>query len=335
MYAKRGSILIFVLILVIIFGLAFLIYWIAIKNKTANNLSSAPTASTANTALQNTTETWKKFSDVLFDATSTDTHKLADGTYRTYLMQEGQIVYADSKDAITYSAPMPTGITEDAGMMISNPAVIETTPGNWIMIYEMSPIKQPGQKEKMNGKTNQRNLYMATSTDGKNFTKSGIAIDSSKEDNYFASVPDLIKLSDGKIRMYYVSGGEAIGSAISADNGKTWTRETGYRLQNMAVDPDVMLKQINGKDKYVMYYSVLSGPGNKILKSTSADGLNWTEGQTILEATDTNTSIIDPDVVEIDANHYRMLFGEMSGDSATSGAMPKLYYADINTNIFN
>ena len=93
-----------------------------------------------------------------------------------------------------------------------------------------------------------------TSTDGKSFEAGSIAIDSAKEDNYFASVPDLIKTPDGKIRMYYVSGGQAIGSALSVDNGKTWIRESGYRLEDSAVDPDVSYKD----GRWVMYYSVLA-----------------------------------------------------------------------------
>lgn len=329
---QKGSIWIILLVIILIAIIA-VIYWFIMYKFKPISTSNTVTQTSSTTAL----EEWIRSNKVLFNTTSSDTHKLLDGTYRMYFMQNGQIVYADSKNGLNFSNPVSTGIAEEAGKMISNPGVMEISPNNWIMIYEMAPMKTPGEKTGPPGPATQRNLYLAISTDGKTFTNSGTAIDSSKDktDNYFASVPDLLMLPDGKIRLYYVSGGEAIGSAISSDDGKTWKRESGFRLQDKAVDPDVLLQTENGQTKYIMYYSILTGPGNALYKSISTDGLTWTKGVKVLSAKDNNTSIIDPDVMEITPGQYRMFFGEMTGDSTTGQATPNLYFADTNNDIFN
>jgi hypothetical protein len=228
-----------------------------------------------------------------------------------------------------------TGVTEDVGKIISNPSVLNISDGSWIMVYEQQPPQGVNSSPTIPSPSSQRDLYLATSTDGKSFSKVGIAIDSSKEDNYFASVPNLVLLPDGKVRMYYVSGGEAIGSAISSDNGKTWKREAGYRLSDKAVDPDVIYKDENGTKTWVMYYSTLTGPGNALYKTTSDDGLTWKKGQAILKPLDSQTTIVDPDVVNLYGDNYRMYFGEAkeSGSNSGQGSQFNLNYADTGKEI--
>lgn len=288
-------------------------------------------------------ETWEKNKTVLFEnTTSTDTHKLDDGTFRMYLMGQGGINYADSKDATTFETPQSTGVTESQGKFLSNPSVLKIADNNWIMVYEEAPMQQPGQKQGPPGPESQRNLMLATSTDGKSFTKAGMAIDSSKEkdDNYFASVPDLVKTPDNKIRLYYVCGGEAVCSAIS-DDGKAWTRETGIRMGDKAVDPDVLYKD----GKWVMYFSVLTGDNNRFYRAISTDGLKWTKGPEVLKPDSEQGAIVDPDVVPIgipvtgtfQVFKWRMFFGEMaSGEGQMGGpAQINLYYADFEGDIFD
>jgi hypothetical protein len=322
------------IIVIVIMALVLLGYFYY-KNKKIKLIStSSPSESPSATISVKPEEKWVKSDKVIFEATSSDTHKLSSGSYRMYLMLNGNIVYSESSDAKNFQIPVDTGITESNNRMISNPSVLEINSDNWIMVYEEQPIKVKGQTDTLPGPNSQRNLYLATSNDGKNFQKAGIIIDSSKEDNYFASVPDLVKLPDGKIRMYYVSGGDSIGSAISSDNGLTWKRESGYRLTNNAVDPDVLIKKLDDQTSWVMYYSELTGANNRIYKSTSNDGLNWSQGIIVLAPSTSGNTVIDPDVVEIDSNHFRMFYGEMAGDSTTSLSQPMLYYADFNGNIF-
>lgn len=261
--------------------------------------------------------------------TSTDTHKIVDNLYRIYFMENRGISFAESTDGITFGSSQPTGVKEEDGKMISNPAVLEISTVKWIMIYEMAPIRKPDQPDKTPpGPSTQRNLYLATSTDGKSFKATGIAIDSAKDDRYFASVPDLIKTPDGKIRMYYVSQGDAIGLAISIDEGKTWTREVGFRLKDMAVDPDVLYKD----GKWIMYYSILDPVKNALYKATSTDGLNWVN-QTKLFSSTTNGVVVDPDVFETSANNYVMFFGQSVSGGSTGGEQINLYRATYSGEI--
>ncbi len=318
-----NKVLIIVLIVVILGGVGFFAYWYLIKQ------SSTSTQTTTTPA---ETETWVKNKTVLLEnTTSTDTHKLDDGTFRMYLMKDGGISYADSKDATTFDTAVPTGVKESQGKFISNPSVLKIKDGDWIMVYEQQPMQQPGQKKGPAGPESQRDLYLAISKDGKAFTSTGIAIDSSKDDNYFASVPDLVKTPDNKIRLYYVCGGEATCSAISSD-GKSFTKEAGIRMADKAVDPDVLIK--NGK--WVMYFSILEGAGNKFYKATSTDGLTWKKGDIVLRPDTEQGSIVDPDVIEIAPNKWRMFFGEMAEGEGQMGGQTQinLFYADFSGDIF-
>lgn len=319
-----------VLIVLILLIAGSAVWYFGFKNKE----SSTPATNSSSAAKSEAKkEDWVKNSAILFpDVTSTDTHKLADGTFRMYFQQKGKIVYADSKDATTFESPKSTGVSEEVGKFLSNPAVIKISEDNWLMVYEEQPMQQPGQKPGPPGAQSQRNLMLATSKDGQNFTKAGLAIDSSKDDNYFASVPDLIQTPDGKIRMYYVCGGEATCSTISAD-GKTWAKEAGVRMQDKAVDPDVGYK--NGQ--WTMYFSTLTGDNNSFFKATSKDGLTWAKNQEVLKPQSAQSAIVDPDVVEISPNKWRMFFGEMQNGEAQFGgpATINLYYADFSGDIFS
>lgn len=295
------------------------------------------TASTASPASSKAAEVWKKNPNKVFEnVTSTDTLKLEDGTFRMYLQKNGKISYADSKDATTFSELASTGIDENQGKMISNPSVLRIKEGDWIMVYEEQPQLPPG-AEKGPGPGSQRNLLLATSTDGKSFVKVGLIIDSSKEDNFFASVPKLVKLPDGKIRMYYVSEGNKIASATS-DDGKTWVREKGFRLEDSAVDPDPILKICcGGHQSWVMYFATLEGDNNKFYKATSEDGISWKKGEIVLKPESEKGAIIDPDVIEISPGKWRMFFGEMAEGQGQMGgpAQIDLYYADFTGDIFS
>jgi len=287
-------------------------------------------------AISQKIEAWVKNPNKLFEnVTSTDTLKLEDGTFRMFFQKDGKIVYADSKDATSFSEPVLTGIDENPGKFNSNPTVLKIKEGDWIMIYEEQPQLAPG-AEKGPGPGSQRNLLVATSSDGKSFSKAGMAIDSAKDDKYFASVPKLIQLPDSKIRMYYVSEGDKIASAVSLD-GKTWTREKGFRLEDSAVDPDPILKVCcGGRENWVMYFATLEGSNNKFYKATSKDGTNWEKDEIVLRPNKENGAIVDPDVVEISAGKWRMFFGEMADGSGQMGgsAQIDLYYADFEGDIF-
>jgi len=334
---RKSKSLIWIILLIIV--VAGGTYYLFLGQDKTTIISEEPNSTTedAESVSISVDEEWVVAPDILKqNQTSTDTHKLADGTYRMYQMMPGGIYYADSSDCITFGQAVETGVREEAGKMISNPAVLQISEKNWIMIYEMAPMRKAGQQGNVPpSATTQRNLYLATSTDGKAFVKAGIAIDSSKQDNFFASVPDLVKTPDGKVRMYYVSGGNATGSAISVDNGQTWVREDGYRLANAVVDADVTWETAkNGtQTSWVMYYSVLDPARNGIYKAISTDGLKW-ENETKLFASSAGGAIVDPDVVQISPTNYVMFFGQSSMGGSTGGEQINLYRAELNKSIF-
>lgn len=331
---KKSKAWLWVLVIALILIAGLVAYFLSTSKSDEKEKTGKSTNDTANEKVA-IGENWQVASSkILANKTSTDTHKLVDGTYRMYQMGQNGIYYSDSSDCLTFGVAKPTGVTEEAGKMISNPAVLQVSVTDWIMIYEMAPIRQPGQQGNTPpSSATQRNLYLATSNDGKSFSKVGTAIDSSLEDNYFASVPDLVKTPDGKIRMYYVSRGDAIGSAISEDSGRTWVRESGFRLQNMAVDPDVLLKTEDGTTSWVMYYSVLDPQKNALYKATSEDGLTW-QNETKLFVATTSGAIVDPDVVEVSPTQYVMFIGQSTGGGSAGGEQIDLYRAVLEKSIF-
>jgi hypothetical protein len=322
---KRIWAIVIILVLIMLGVIGYFI-WRANKQNPTSSASPTPSAS-----VSASTEVWTKSATKLMDnVTSTCTRKLTDGTYRMYLARDGKIVYANSKDAKTFETTLETGINAEANKFISNPAVLQISDSNWIMIYEEAPLLPAG-SVKGPGRATQRNLLLATSTDGQNFVKVGIAIDSAKDDKYFASVPDLVKIRDDFFRLYYVSQGDKIASAVSSD-GKTWKREPDFRLVDSSVDPNVLFDET----KWIMYFATLEGTGNKFYRATSKDGFTWEKGQIVLRPKEIQGAIVDPDVVNVSDSKYRMFFGESADGNAqmNGGGQFNLYYADTEANIF-
>lgn len=298
-----------------------------ITDKSLKGENTIETSATKNTS----TEIWTRGTMIAANTTSSDTHKITDNLYRMYTNGMGAIAYAESVDGKTWGSFTNTAVTEDKDKMISNPAILKITDEKWIMIYEQAPRRQPGQMGNVPpGPNSQRNLYQATSSDGKNWQKQGLAIDSSINDNFFASVPDLVLLPDNKVRMYYVCRGDSICSQISSDDGSSWTKEPGFRLTNTAVDPDVIFEN----NKWVMYYSILDPAKNGLYKAVSNDGLTWAELENqVIAKSSTKNAIVDPDVYKVTDGSYVMNFGESVSNSSTGGEQINLYNATFQGDV--
>jgi len=325
---SRKIVWIVILVVIIVATLALLV--LQYKQKSSNNIKT--------TSIQKqSAETWEREASIVFNnMTSTDTHKISDNLYRMYAQKDGKIMYSESTDGKSWGNFTSTGIGEDTNMMISNPAALKLTNDNWVLVYEQSPLKKPGQNNKNEpGPENQRNLYLATSVDGKSFVKAGLAIDSSKNDNYFASVPDLVLMPDNRIRLYYVCRGDSICSQTSSDNGLSWAKESGYRLTDVAVDPDVLIRTENNQTKWVMYYTILDPQKNGLYKAISDDGLTWTKlDGVVVQKSNANGAIVDADVFETTDDNYLMNFGESQSGDSTGGEQINLYRANYRGEIF-
>ena len=113
--------------------------------------------------------------------------------------------------------------------------------GKYRMYYAIEP-EVPG---------NNLEVYSAVSSDGINWEKeSGIR-------KTFATFPDIVKLPDGRWRMYFQNAG-VIKSAISTD-GLNWTDEPGVRIDKN--EPGFNLENVGAQgtirlddDNYIMLY---------------------------------------------------------------------------------
>ncbi len=327
------------LVIIVIIGVVGVVGWKVYSNgnkkKPSSNFISTQSHPKTSSVVQNA-QSWTRLSGIIMPGiTSTDTHVISPGHYRMYYLNgPSGLVYATSTDGRTWSSPQSIGLQPDPGKVISNPSALQLANGSWIMLYEQAPATQSGPNgPPAFGPNNQHNLYLATSTNGTTFNSAGLAIDSSISDGYFASVPNMILLPNGNIRVYYVSGGQNIASAMSTDNGKIWTREKGYRIAGG--DPDVFYN--NGK--WVMYYTNLNPSENGLQEAISTDGLHWTSLKgNVVQKTGSNYAIVDPDVFQLSSSKWIMNFNESPLPQNGQPSSPNqggLQQAVYNGNIFN
>ena len=218
---------------------------------------------------------------------------------------------ATSSDGLTWSAPIDSALTEPSGELVMNPSVVALPQGGYMMIHE-------GTKDGVH------RFYRATSTDGITFARTAGALDSgavmipSSADKNFLSVPDLIALPSGQLRVYFVAAEEHIESAVSADQGMTWTREGAIVLSGISnkyqVDPDIVA--IPGG--YWLFLAVPPGDtlaNHRIRSAVSVDGRTFTAEAGERVTVDNDKQIrYDPDVVALGDGRYRVYFGQ--SDSA-------------------
>ena len=245
-------------------------------------------------------------------------HQLADGRYRLYYCGMGGILSAISDDGLSFTKETGTRIAPATGneSVVCDPSVVELADGRFRMYYKGSDRAEGGPG------TAKHKIYSAISSDGLTFTREGLRIDSDQTDDYgWASVPEALKLPDGRIRIYYVTGditnSNGIASAISTD-GLTFTKETGARVRDF-VDPAVIILE-NGQ-----YLMLVANPGANravpagIYSFISADGLTFDNRQTVIQ----ESNVFDPTVIYLDGQTLRVYFGKMpagGGEISTESA---------------
>ncbi|MFQ6137170.1 MAG: hypothetical protein ACE5PM_08330, partial [Candidatus Hydrothermarchaeales archaeon] len=171
-------------------------------------------------------------------------------------------------------------------------------------------------------------VFSAVSSDGLNFQKEGLRIDSEETgDRGWASVPEALKLPDGRIRIYYVSGDfEALGGIMSAvsQDGLDFQKEEGARVKTM-VDPAITILP---DGRYLLLAVVLPPPPDKprlleqatgIYSFTSDDGLVFENQQPVL----LEEGVYDPSIVQLDNNTYRVFYGKDIGEAGRPNIVVK------------
>ena len=228
--------------------------------------------------------------------------KLDDGRIRLYYCGQGGILSAVSSDGLEFKQESGTRL---AGC---DPTMVKLDDGRVRMYYKVSSGPGgPGQAV--------HKVHSAVSSDGLAFQDEGLRIDSEKTgDKGWASVPDAIKLSDGRVRIYYVSGDPemrgGIASAISSD-GLAFTREQGSRAPEL-VDPAILPLPEGG---FALFVAVIGmgGFGPKIPKGIyyllSPDGLRFEEPKPLIQ----EDGVYDPAPVWIDGKTIRVFYGKDEG----------------------
>lgn len=244
----------------------------------------------------------------LEDATVPNIYRLEDGRFRIYYGGPGGILSAISDDGFTFTKEpgvrVPSGNPGSPEMIVSDPTLVTMKDGRARMYYKgATGPGGPGQSV--------HSIFSAVSTDGLRFEKEGVRIDSQQTpDRGWASVPEAFVLSDGRVRLYYVSDGldvkHGIVSTISED-GLNFTREetklTGF------VDPAV-IRLADGS--YLMLAVAFPfGPTGRLTDAASGiysflseDGINFKDRKLVLAG----EGNIDPAIVDMGDRAYRVYY---------------------------
>ncbi|MEW6070630.1 MAG: PKD domain-containing protein, partial [Candidatus Thermoplasmatota archaeon] len=244
---------------------------------------------------------------------------LDDGRYRLYYNNPQGIFSAISNDGLNFVKEFgirltSTDIPNDPEWHVHGATVIRLDNGSYRMYY-VGATGGGGPGEAIH------RIFSAISTDGLNFTREGIRIESNGTiDRGWASVPEIVRTFDGKYRLYYCSGGGG-GSAIS-DDGLNFVREYGPGVEKptgvFGCDPAVY-KIPNGT--YRIFCTSPSGPmppwylEKGIYSCWSADGLDFTlePGVRISPGGMYDAeNVLDPTVIRLSNGTFRMYYGGSS-----------------------
>lgn len=157
-------------------------------------------------AISSDGKSWSKEDGVRqSNASFPDVIKLKDGSYRMYFQSMGGIQSAASKDGMNWTKESGVRIdaSDSAGLKITQvgaPSTIQIDNGTYVLVYR-GTLDSTYDPEAPNKGTNL--IFWATSADGLNFQKQGIAVDSRNATyNGFLDGPDFSKWDDGW-RLYY------------------------------------------------------------------------------------------------------------------------------------
>jgi hypothetical protein len=147
-------------------------------------------------------------------------------------------------------------------------------------------------------------LLKASSKDGLTFVKEGKVVFDK------ASVPDIVRLPNGRLIIYAVDGARRSRSglmvAISDDNGMTW-QQGSLQMTDTGIlggaDPEVVLLSDGRLRLYTIFFPMKPQAGiidptarNQVLSAVSTDGINFQRENGVRFE---HAQITDPDVVKI------------------------------------
>lgn len=220
-----------------------------------------------------------------------------EGGYRLYYCKPEGIFSAVSDDGLTF--------IEEAGVRVSggcDPSIVPLDGGGYRMYY------------KLEVDPNTHVIHSAVSQDGLTWDKEGLRFQNMGSPCHgWTSVPDAVRLPDGRVRIYFVCDKtlNAVASIISGD-GLNFALEEGFRLER-AVDPNVLRLPDN---TYRMFYATAPEgkpvvPPDRIYTARSSDGLAWTVEGEVLSAGGPyeHDMVVDPSAIALPSGKYRVYYG--------------------------
>lgn len=308
----------------------------AVKNTNTNQ----------NTASEMQTQVWQMQTNSIVQESSLTTQLYSpektikiDGVYRSYFVSkvDGSLVFNESLDGVTYTRTVKTNlkrsrdITTDTSLL-DHPVVLKLKNGKFLMIHDIcvgTCDVGPGLPRRLVSRTSDDGIQWGAGVLIPGPNKSGL----NPEGKIFDSVPTAIQLSSGDIRVYYVQGGAAIGSAISKDNGTSWTVEDGFRLgtpysntpqRESFIDPGVIQDSDGTVYLYFGYvtdWSCMENGGTPkgcvpLRVARSSDGLNFkVDSGNVIEPGPGATQIGDPDVFIGPDGKWLVLYASVSNNN--------------------
>ncbi len=255
---------------------------------------------------------WEKEPGIRVQEAVSSSTIFRDDKYWVYYTRNG-IELAISNDGINFE--LKGTVIRDDGIgseqeMVTNPAVFRLKNGKYRMIYEGSKDRQAVRK-----------LYSAISDDGVKWTKEkGIRLEDSiffsdpkkgkSSDVIFTSVPDVIRLENDCLRMYYTVIDESR-IAESCDEGLTWEKKGKIMFDvylDVVQDPDIIRME---DSTYKLFFSTQDLERTKqwVISASSEDGINFKLEPGKIESLGGKRAV-DPDVVKLKEEGYRVYYGE-------------------------
>jgi predicted GH43/DUF377 family glycosyl hydrolase len=225
-----------------------------------------------------------------------------DTAYRLYYAGPGGILSAWSGDGLSFTYEPGVRIPPGDSMeqIVADPSVVRVSGGMRMYYKGATGPGGPGQAR--------HRIFSAFSTDGLAWTKEGLRYQNPVyPDNGWTSVPDALRLNDGRVRIYYTSATGGIRSIIS-DDGLVFAPENGVRLP--CVDPNVLYLP---DSSYRMFFAMPVGQQPHIGYADSPDGLNFTIVDTIISPGGPYDSLgcVDPSATPIGPGRFRVYYGGM------------------------
>ena len=255
--------------------------------------------------------------------------KLDDGRFRLYAFKQPEMDIVGSfvsSDALNWTQESGTRLTARSGESITDPFVVRLPDGTWKMFFKIerrdAPRGTPGTPPSPPGDAqterpclpekrtiaipdaegpSHHQVLLAKSADGSTWqTDNRVIIDQ-------ASVPEGLRMSDGRLLIYAVDGsglgGPGLVYAESKDEGKTWTCG---KINLQGADPDVVVLPDGRLRLYFIEFPFGPNPPipgssqanqpNRVRSAISSDGKTFAvEDGVRLEG----IQYTDPDVIRI------------------------------------